>query len=144
MHTINTFLYGNTGEYSQSMIFDRVRKHFSGDESAVLTIKEQPLGLSPKLKIEIGPYWMLVSVIENASIEESLQHVQAVTQQEIVTPLAPQCEIRTLFASDEDSDFDHITVDMYQFLESFPNALVYDNNHRAIISNSLFKTEEPS
>lgn len=40
MHTINTFLYGNEGGYSQSGIFGLVRNYFARDKSAIFTEEE--------------------------------------------------------------------------------------------------------
>lgn len=72
MNTINTFLYGNEGDYSQSGIFDLVRNYFAGDKSAIFTEEEQPFGLSSKLRISFDDYWVLASVIEDESIKESI------------------------------------------------------------------------
>lgn len=72
MNTINTFLYGNEGDYSQSGIFDLVRNYFAGDKSAIFTEEEQPFGLSSKLRISFDDYWILASVIEDESIKESI------------------------------------------------------------------------
>ncbi|WP_024610036.1 hypothetical protein [Pseudoalteromonas sp. TB64] len=137
MHIINTFLFGQDGEYSQAAIFDLIKSHFSGDESAEFSEEEQPFGLSPKLRIEFSDYWILISVIQDESIKESINNIQEITKQELETTLSPQCEVRTFFAPDENSEFDHIAIDMYQFLEGLPNSLVYDDNHEKIISKCI-------
>ena len=65
-----------------------------------------------------------------------MDHVERVTSTKLPSD-GLICEVRTIFGDDEHSDFDHVTVSMYEFLGALPGAVVYDDQHRDIISSRI-------
>ncbi len=138
MHTLNTFLYGDSGYWSREKIFELVRDYFSKDADAKFSEEEVPFGnISPKLRVSFGDYFFKVSFIEDKSINQSISHIQKVTGEKIESQKELLCEVRTSFSSDKYSDYDHIAVSMYQFLEDLPFSLVYDDNHEKVLSKCI-------
>ncbi len=137
VHTINTFLYVENEKITQDNIFELVQNYFSKDEGVIFSEEEKAFGPGYDLRIQFDGYWMMVSFIDDESINESISHVKSVTSDPLETKLSLFCEVRTFFGPDENSDFDHLTVSMYQFLEELPNSVVYDDNHESIMAKSI-------
>ncbi|OZC34512.1 hypothetical protein B9Q17_00995 [Marinobacter vinifirmus] len=138
MHTLNTFLFGDPEDWSREKVFDLVRDYFSKDADVEFSEEEVPFGnIPPKLRVGFGDYFFKVSVIEDKTINESISHIKEITGENIESQKELLCEFRTTFSNDKDSDFDHIAISMYQFLENLPFSLVYDDSHKKVILKNI-------
>ncbi len=136
MHTINTFLFGDASHTKHS-IYALVRQYWCKHPSVVFKDDEwMPFGLAAPLRVSFGRYFFCVSYIDDDSVRESLAYVEKVTSRRFPAERLLG-EVRTMFADDKNLDFDHITVDMYRFLEELPGAVVYDDNHQDIIASRI-------
>ena len=136
MHTINTFLFGDAPHTTES-IYGLVRQYWKNHRSVAFKDDEwMPFGLASPLRVSFGTYFFCVSYIDDASVRQSLDYVQKVTARQFPAERLLG-EVRTMFAHDENLDFDHITVDMYRFLEELPGSVVYDDHHKNIMSANV-------
>lgn len=136
MHCINTFLFHGKGSITRPGVFSLVRDHFGGNRDVQFEEEELPFDLPPSLRVSFGSYSFSVSYIEDESVRESVEHVQKVTSARLPVENLTG-EIRTVFDDDPKNEHDHIAVNMYQFLEELTGAVVYDENHRRIVSSSI-------
>ena len=136
MHTINTFLFGDV-PHTKHGIYALAREYWKNHPGVAFKDDEwMPFGLAAPLRVSFGRYSFCVSYIDDESVQQSLAYVEKVTSRQF--PAARLLgEVRTMFADDQNLDFDHITVDMYHFLEELPGAGVYDDHHKDIFSSRL-------
>ncbi|WP_196138416.1 hypothetical protein [Aliikangiella sp. G2MR2-5] len=138
MHLLNTFLYGEPGDWCREKVFELIRDYFSKNADVKFAEEIVPIGnLPPKLRVSFGDYFFKVSVIENETINESIRYIKDVTGEKLESQKQLLCEVRTTFANDKNSDYDYIAINMYQFLEDLPFSLVYDDNHKKILYKSI-------
>ncbi len=135
MHTINTFLFGSAGDSSREKIYDHVRQYFEGEDGVEISEDWLPFDMAASLRVTFDKtYFFTVDYIDDEDIHESLLYIEKSTSIKLPHERL-LCEVRTNFGNDKNSDFDHITVSMYEFLEALPNSVVYDDNHKTIVSN---------
>ncbi|WAU76340.1 hypothetical protein [Acinetobacter sp. TR3] len=135
MHTINTFLFPSR-PYSREEIFDKVREYCGKWPNVRFSEDWKPFGVPADLRIAIDDYFILVGYIDDPSVVESVEYVQKVVGRTFPIDLLAG-EVRTTFADDPNSDFDDFAICMYQFLETLPGAVVYDDNHKDIFTSKV-------
>lgn len=134
MHTINTFLFASADDPSREKIYHLVRQYYEGQKGIEIDEVWRPFGIAAALRITVDKtYCFTVMQIDDESVHESLAYVESITSIKLPSDKLV-CEVRTNFGDDQNSDFDHITLSMYEFLESLPTAVVYDDNHKKIVS----------
>jgi len=139
MHTISTFLFGNEHATSKERIYAMIRAQFEGSPDIVLGERQMPVGMPASMQVTSGPFHFTVDYIDDLSMHESLAHAQSFAPRALPVEHL-QCEVRTVFGDDPYADYGHIANVMQKLLLALPNAIVFDERQKRVVSDTTLQS----